>query len=123
MLKINRLTAEREGEKILNNISLNVDIGKKSLLMGPNGSGKTSLARVVMGDSAYKVVSGSIELMKNSEITDMLPLEAHERARMGLFVSFQVPVALPGVSAYELLYTAYREIHEKAVDNEKKGDN
>jgi len=117
MIRIKGLTVSREGDMILRDVSMEIITGEKILLIGANGSGKTSLARVLMGDPLYTVISGSIDVVKNpgstEKVTDLLSLDVHERARRGLFVSFQVPVELPGVSAYEFLHAAYRSLHEK----------
>lgn len=118
MLKITDLVAAREGGMLLRGVSLTVDAGKRILLMGPNGSGKTSLARVVMGDPEYEVGSGSVELIEKDTEVDLLSLSVHERARKGIFLVFQNPVAIPGVSAYELLYSAYRQVHPEDTENQ-----
>src|SRR5437764_9053286 len=101
----------RAGEKeILKGLDLKVETGKVHALMGPNGSGKSTLANVIMGHPEFEVTEGEI-LFKGQNITDAAP---DERARMGLFMAFQYPVAVPGVTVTRYLRTvlnAHREAH------------
>jgi Fe-S cluster assembly ATP-binding protein len=113
MLNIENLSAAREDVEILTKVNLEVRPSSMILLMGPNGSGKTSLARVLLGDPEYRVTEGSIVLRDNDSSINFLELSVHERARKGLFVSFQIPVELPGVSTYEFLFASYRAIHHE----------
>jgi len=91
-----------EGKEIVKGVSLTLDRGEKVALMGPNGSGKSSLANAVMGNPSYQIVSGRIYL-EGEEITS---LPADEKARRGLFLAFQYPVAIPGVSVANFLRSA-----------------
>src|SRR5213592_429040 len=91
-----------EGKEILKGVSLSVRKGEIHALMGPNGSGKSTLANTLMGHPRYAVTSGEI-LFKGESI---LELEADERSRMGLFMAFQYPVAIPGVNVANFLRTA-----------------
>lgn len=99
MLKINDLHANVEGTPILNGINLDVKAGEVHAIMGPNGSGKSTLANVLAGRDDYEVTQGSIEFMGE----DLLEMEPEERAWAGIFLAFQYPVEIPGVSNIYLL--------------------
>lgn len=109
MLEIKNLTVTVDGKKILEDVSLNIEKGKVVALMGPNGSGKSTLANVIMGNPTYEVVSGKI-MLDGKDITE---LTVDKRARLGLFLSFQHPVEVEGVSLAHFLRTAYNSVHEK----------
>ncbi len=94
MLEIRNLHASVEGKAILNGIDLAVGVGEVHAIMGPNGSGKSTLANVLTGHAGYEVTQGSVRFLDQ----DLLELEPDERARMGLFLAFQYPVEIPGVS-------------------------
>ena len=98
-LKIKNLHVSVEGKEILKGVDLEINRGETHALMGPNGSGKSTLGLAVMGHPNYEVTDGSIEL--NGE--DVLEMEADERARAGLFMAFQRPVAIPGVKLADFL--------------------
>ena len=93
-LKIENLHVSVEGKPILRGVNLTINRGETHALMGPNGSGKSTLANVVMGHPALEVTQGSIHF-KGEDITEADP---EERSRMGLFMAFQYPVAIPGVT-------------------------
>jgi Fe-S cluster assembly ATP-binding protein len=99
LLRIEDLAVEIEGKEILSGISLDVPKGQVHALMGRNGSGKSSLSAVIMGHPAYTVTRGRILF----EGKDLTALPAEERARLGLFLAFQYPVAIPGVSVHNLI--------------------
>jgi Fe-S cluster assembly ATP-binding protein len=101
-LVVRNLHVAVEGKEILKGLSLEVRRGEIHALMGPNGSGKSTLANTLMGHPRYEVTSGDI-LFKGSSI---LELEADERSRAGLFMAFQYPVAIPGLSVANFLRTA-----------------
>ena len=111
MLQAEHLSAAREELEILRDIDIEIRPGANMLLMGPNGSGKTSLARVLLGDPSYRATEGSIRIVDEKETDDMTGLLPHERARKGLFVSFQSPVELPGVTTHEFLFSAYKSVY------------
>jgi len=102
MLKINNLHAEIDGTKILNGLNLEVSSGEVHAIMGPNGAGKSTLAYILGGRPGYVITKGSIDFMGE----DLLALEPHERATAGLFLGFQYPVEIPGVSNVQFLREA-----------------
>ena len=102
MLKIDNLHAEIDGKTILNGLSLTIPAGEVHAIMGPNGAGKSTLAYVLGGRPGYEVTAGSVEF--NGQ--DLLDLEPHERAAAGLFLGFQYPVEIPGVSNLQFLREA-----------------
>ncbi len=106
MLSIKNLHAEVEGKKILKGINLTVNAGEVHAIMGPNGSGKSSLASVLAGRENYQVTEGEV-LFDGMNLLDMAP---EIRAREGLFLAFQYPIEIPGVSNINFLKTALAEI-------------
>ena len=105
MLTIHNLHASIEEKKILNGINLQINAGEIHAIMGPNGSGKSTLASVLAGRADYEVTEGSVEFM-GKDLFDMAP---EERAREGLFMAFQYPVEIPGVSTTNFIKTAVNE--------------
>ncbi|MBT8244332.1 MAG: Fe-S cluster assembly ATPase SufC [Winogradskyella sp.] len=105
MLKINNLHASVEDKPILRGINLHVKPGEVHAIMGPNGSGKSTLASVIAGKEEYEVDQGEIVL----EDEDLEELSAEERAHKGVFLSFQYPVEIPGVSVTNFMKTAINE--------------
>jgi Fe-S cluster assembly ATP-binding protein len=105
MLKINELHASIEGKHILKGLSLEVKAGEVHAIMGPNGSGKSTLANVLAGREEYEVTSGSVTYLGE----DLLELAPEERAWKGIFLAFQYPVEIPGVSQMNFLRTALNE--------------
>lgn len=105
MLKINNLHASVEDKGILKGINLEVKAGEVHAIMGPNGSGKSTLAAVIAGKEEYEVTEGNI-LLNNEDIEE---LAAEERAHKGVFLSFQYPVEIPGVSVTNFMKTAINE--------------
>ena len=108
MLKITDLHASINGTEILKGLSLEINAGEVHAIMGPNGAGKSTLASVLAGKEDYEVTSGTIAF----EDQDLLELSIEERAREGLFLAFQYPVEIPGVSNVNFLKTAINEIRE-----------
>ena len=102
MLKIDNLHAEIDGKAILNGLTLTVPAGEVHAIMGPNGAGKSTLAYVLGGRPGYEVTQGTVEFNG----VDLLDLEPHERAAAGLFLGFQYPVEIPGVSNLQFLREA-----------------
>ena len=99
MLEITNLHATVADKPILNGVSLNVPAGEVHAIMGPNGAGKSTLGYVLAGRPGYEVTDGSVSFNG----TDLLALEPHERAAAGLFLGFQYPVEIPGVSSLQFL--------------------
>jgi Fe-S cluster assembly ATP-binding protein len=108
VLEIRNLHASAGDKEILRGINLTVNAGEVHAVMGPNGSGKSTLAQVLAGHPAYKVTDGSVIY----EGQDLLDLEPEERAQAGLFLAFQYPVEIPGVSNAYFLRAAYNEIRK-----------
>ena len=109
MLKIKNLKASIEETDILRGIDLEVNAGEVHAIMGPNGSGKSTLSAVIAGDENYDVDDGSIFL----ENEDLLELDPDERAHKGIFLSFQYPVEIPGISVSNFMKAAINEKRKK----------
>ena len=112
LLQITDLHVEVDGKEILKGLDLALNKGEIHAIMGPNGSGKSTLAYVLTGRPGYEVTSGQI--LYNGE--DIMELAPDERARKGIFLAFQYPTEVPGVSVVNFLRTAYNAIH---ADEEK----
>jgi len=108
-LEIQNLRVEVDGKQILKGLNLSVSRGEVHALMGPNGSGKSTLANTIMGHPGYQVTDGKI-MFRGEDVTEAEP---DERARSGLFMAFQYPSAIPGVSVVNFLRTAINA-HRKA---------
>jgi Fe-S cluster assembly ATP-binding protein len=111
MLKIENLHAEIDGNEILRGLDLEVGEGEIHAIMGPNGSGKSTLSNVLMGHPRYEVTGGSIIFRGQ----DVMELEADERARLGMFLAFQYPSEVPGVSVANFLRTAVNSVREEEL--------
>jgi Fe-S cluster assembly ATP-binding protein len=107
MLKVDNLKASIDGNQILNGVNLQINAGEVHAIMGPNGSGKSTLASVLAGRDSYDV-SGSVSFLGQN----LLEMPPEERAREGLFLAFQYPVEIPGVSTTNFLKTAVNKIRE-----------
>ena len=113
-LSIRNLHATIDGAEILRGIDLDIDRGSVHAIMGPNGSGKSTLAHVLMGHPAYEVTEGSVTFRGN----DVLELEPDERSRLGIFLAFQYPSAIPGVTVANFLRMAVNA-HRRGPDGEE----
>jgi Fe-S cluster assembly ATP-binding protein len=111
MLKIENLHVEVDGNEIVKGLDLEVGRGELHAIMGPNGSGKSTLANVLMGHPRYEVTEGSVTF----EGEDVLELEPDERAKMGMFLAFQYPSEVPGVSVANFLRTAVNSVREQEL--------
>ncbi len=113
MLKIDQLKASIEGKEILKGINLEVNAGEVHAIMGPNGSGKSTLSNIIAGRNEYDVTGGSILFNKE----DLMELEPEERAHLGVFLSFQYPIEIPGVSVTNFIKTSINETRKaKGLD-------
>jgi Fe-S cluster assembly ATP-binding protein len=110
ILKVHDLHAEVAGKPILNGVSLEIHSGELAAIMGPNGSGKSTLAYCLMGHPKYKVTSGTVTL----DGQDLLRLSVDKRSKLGLFLGFQYPQEISGLSMAKFLWTAYAQRHPEA---------
>ena len=114
MLQVTDVRANAGENEILKGISLTVKPGEVHAIMGPNGSGKSTLAQVLAGHPAYEVTGGSVTYQGE----DLLELEPEERAQKGIFLAFQYPVEIPGVSNAYFLRAAYNELRKARGEEE-----
>jgi len=113
MLSIKNLQAKVEDKQILNGINLEVKAGEVHAIMGPNGSGKSTLASVLAGREEYEVTGGEVDFMGKN----LLDMDPEVRAREGVFLAFQYPVEIPGVSTINFMKTALNKIREYRGQN------
>ena len=114
MLEIRNLYARVNDREILRGLNLTVRAGEVHAIMGPNGSGKSTLAHVLAGREDYKVTAGEVVY----EGTDLLQMPPEERAREGIFLAFQYPIEIPGVSTAQFLKAAVNEIRTRQGQEE-----
>lgn len=105
IIDIKGLKASADGKEILKGIDLQINEGEVHLIMGPNGAGKSTLANVLMGHPSYQVDSGHVDFIGN----DLLDMKVNERAKAGLFLSFQYPEEVPGITVENFLKTSIKE--------------
>ena len=110
MIEIKNLHAKVEGNEILKGINLKVNAGEVHAVMGPNGSGKSTLAKVIAGHPAFEITEGSIDYMINGKPQNITELDPNERAGHGVFLGFQYPVEIPGVSNFSFLRESFNSV-------------
>lgn len=111
LLNIKKLNVEVDNKKILKDLSLEINEGEIHAIMGPNGVGKSTLSRIIMGDNKYKLLSGDI-LFNNESIIN---LKTDERARLGIFLAMQYPTEISGISNQDFLRTALSQNDNKRI--------
>ncbi|MCB9063140.1 MAG: Fe-S cluster assembly ATPase SufC [Halobacteriovoraceae bacterium] len=110
MIRINNLHVVVEKNEILKGIDLEINAGEVHAIMGPNGSGKSTLSKVIAGHPSYQITEGTIEYLINGKYQNIAELEADERAKEGIFLGFQYPVEIPGVSNIGFLRESFNTI-------------
>ena len=112
MLEINNLSAGIENKKIINNVNLKIKKGEFHVIMGRNGTGKSTLSNVITGKENYEIKTGDI-IYNNKNLENLTP---DERANLGIFMSFQYPISIPGVNSMHFLRTAVNSIRKKLAN-------
>jgi Fe-S cluster assembly ATP-binding protein len=112
MIEIKNLTASVDGNEILKGINLTVKKGEVHAIMGPNGSGKSTLSKIIAGHPAYTVTGGEIHFEINGKMKNLFDLDPSERAKEGIFLGFQYPIEVPGVSNFTFLKESFNQICE-----------
>lgn len=123
MLEIKNLKAKIDEKEILKGLNLTVKPGEVHAIMGPNGAGKSTLAKILAGHPAYEITAGEIKYDINFKMQNLLELTPDVRAKEGIFLGFQYPVEVPGVSNFTFLHTAFNSVLEhQGSDAMSEGD-
>ena len=112
MLEVSNLHASADNNKILNGVDLSVGPGEVHAIMGPNGSGKSTLSKVIAGHPEYDITSGEIKFNINGKMQDLSEFEAYERSRHGIFLGFQYPIEVPGVTNISFMQESFNALCE-----------
>lgn len=110
MLEIKNLKANIDGKEVLKGINLNINAGEVHAIMGPNGSGKSTLSKVIAGHPSYEVTGGDILFDVNLKPQSILDMDPDVRAKEGIFLAFQYPIEIPGISNLEFLRSSFNSI-------------
>lgn len=112
LLEVKNLHATVEDKEILKGLNLKINAGEVHAIMGPNGAGKSTLSKVIAGHPAYHVTQGEVEYEINFKMQNLLDLDPDVRAKEGIFMGFQYPIEIPGVSNFSFLQTAFNSVME-----------
>lgn len=110
MLEVKNLYAKVDDKEILKGLNLKINAGEVHAIMGPNGSGKSTLSKVIAGHPSYEVTAGEVKYEINFDMKNLLELEPDVRAKEGIFLAFQYPIEVPGVSNFSFLKTCFNSV-------------
>ena len=112
LLEIKNLKASVDGQEVLKGLDLTIKAGEVHAIMGPNGAGKSTLSKILAGHPAYEVTGGTVQYEINLQMRNLLALEPDVRAKEGVFLAYQYPVEVPGISNFTFLHMAFNSIIE-----------